>query len=182
MAKLEILTIPDKVLKQESEPVETVDDELRAFMDDMLETMYAAPGIGLAGPQVGMLKRIATIDVAKRSADEEGAGEQEETTPDPIFLINPRVVWSSEEPSYYEEGCLSIPDYYAEVVRPASVVVEYLDREGAERELTAEGLLATCVQHEIDHLDGILFIDHLSKLKRDRVIKRFQKMKKAKVG
>lgn len=178
MEKLEIITIPEAVLRETCEPVEVVDDSVRAFMDSMLETMYAAPGIGLAAPQVGIARRMVTIDVSKRNSEE----SEEESNPEPLFLINPQIVWQSEEPSVYEEGCLSIPDYYAEVERPAEVVVQYLNRDGKEIELKADGLLATCVQHEVDHLDGILFIDYLSRLKRDRVIKKFVKMKKAKAG
>ena len=175
MTKLDILTIPEKVMKLESEPIETIDGELLSFMDDMLETMYKAPGIGLAAPQVGILKRVVTIDVSKR----EESDDDKESPRNPYFMINPEIVWSSEDPSVYEEGCLSIPDFYAEVERPAEVVVQFLDREGKEVELKADGLLATCIQHEVDHLDGILFIDHISKLKSDRVIKRFVKMKKS---
>ena len=165
MSKLEILTLPDPVLRQKSAPVETVDDATRRFMDAMLETMYDAPGIGLAAIQVGEPRRIITIDVAR---------EEEEKSP--LFLVNPEIVWSSEdERSTYEEGCLSIPDYYAEVERPAKVRFRYLDYEGKEQERDADGLLATCVQHEIDHLNGVLFIDYLSKLKRDLVVKKFTK-------
>ena len=168
MANLEILTIPDPLLRQKSLPVETVDDETRRFMDRMLATMYEAPGIGLAAPQVGEKLRIITIDVAR-----------EEEQKSPRFLINPEILWSSEdERSTYEEGCLSIPDYYAEVERPAKARVRYLDYDGKLQEREVEGLLATCVQHEVDHLNGILFIDHISKLKRDRVIKKFVKLAK----
>jgi peptide deformylase len=165
MANLEILTIPDPVLRQKSLPVETVNDETRRFMDRMLATMYEAPGIGLAAPQVGEKLRIITIDVAR-----------EEDPKSPLFLINPEILWSSEdERSTYEEGCLSIPDYYAEVERPAKVRVRYLDYDGKQHEREVEGLLATCVQHEVDHLNGILFIDYISKLKRDLVVKKFTK-------
>jgi peptide deformylase len=164
---LEILTIPDPVLRQKSAAVETVDDAARRFMDEMLKTMYEAPGIGLAAIQVGEPRRIITIDVAR---------DDEEEAKSPLFLVNPEIVWSSEdERSVYEEGCLSIPDYYAEVERPAKVRVRYLDYEGKEQEREVEGLLATCVQHEIDHLNGVLFIDYLSKLKRDLVVKKFTK-------
>jgi peptide deformylase len=165
MANLEILTIPDPILRQKSAPVETVNDETRRFMDRMLQTMYEAPGIGLAAPQVGEKRRIITIDVAR-----------EEEPKSPLFLINPEIVWSSEdERSTYEEGCLSIPEYYAEVERPAKVRVRYVDYDGKPQEREVEGLLATCVQHEVDHLNGILFIDYISKLKRDLVVKKFTK-------
>lgn len=178
MSILDILTIPDKLLKQPSAPVERVDDDLCRLLDDMLETMYDAPGIGLAAPQVGILRRIVTIDVARR---EEGDDPDAPVRRNPIFMINPEILWTSDEPSFYDEGCLSIPDYYAEVMRPAEVLVRFLDRGGKETEIKADGILATCIQHEIDHLDGILFIDHISKLKRDRVIRKFAKMKKAQV-
>ena len=178
MSILDIITIPDKILKQPCDPVERVDDDLRALLDNMLETMYDAPGIGLAAPQIGILRRAVTIDVSRRDEDDESDAP---IPKNPLFMINPEIVWSSDEPSLYDEGCLSIPDYYAEIERPAEVIVKYIDREGRENELKADGILATCVQHEIDHLDGILFIDYLSKLKRDRVIKKFAKMKKAQV-
>ena len=164
MAKLEILTVPDPRLRQQCQRVEVVDDGIRQLMDDMLETMYAAPGIGLAAIQVGVAKRIVVIDVSK---DDEARK--------PLFLVNPEVVWTSEEARVYEEGCLSVPEYYDEVERPERCRVRHLDRDGKEQELEADGLLAVCVQHEIDHLNGRLFIDHLSKLKRDRVVKKFSK-------
>jgi peptide deformylase len=165
MKKLEILTIPDPVLRQKSLPVEAVTDETRRFMDQMLATMYDAPGIGLAAIQVGEPRRIVTIDVAR-----------EEQPKSPIFLVNPEIVWRSEdERSNYEEGCLSIPDYYAEVERPAKVRVRYVDYDGKLQEQEVDGLLATCIQHEVDHLNGVLFIDYLSKLKRDLVVKKFTK-------
>lgn len=162
-----LVILPDPVLRLVSRPVERVDDQLRKFADDMFETMYDAPGIGLAAIQVGEPLRVVVIDLAKDDAP-----------PAPILLINPRILERSDDTSVYEEGCLSIPDYYAEVERPAMVRVSYLDAEGKERELAAEGLLATCVQHEIDHLDGVLFIDHISKLKRDMVVKKFRKLAK----
>jgi peptide deformylase len=171
MAILPIRVIPDAVLRTKAPTVETVDDELRRLLDDMLETMYAAPGIGLAATQVGVLKRVAVVDVARE-------GEPRA----PLFLINPEVVWTSEERSVYEEGCLSIPDYYEDVERPARIRFRHLDRDGALREVEAEGILATCVQHEIDHLDGVLFIDHISKLKRDMVWKKFAKAAKREGG
>lgn len=168
MAKLGILTIPDPILRRQSAPVETVDDSVRRFLDDMLEAMYEAPGIGLAGPQVGLLRRLVTIDVSK-----------DEDSPEPLFLINPEITWRSEEKSLREEGCLSIPDYFAEIERPARCSVRYVDRNGKRREIEADGLLATCIQHEVDHLDGLLFIDYLSRLKRDRVIRKFTKAAKS---
>jgi peptide deformylase len=165
MAIKPLIILPDPILRQVSKPVEHVDDQVRKFAADMLDTMYDAPGIGLAAIQVGEPLRMLVIDLAKK--DEE---------PDPQVFINPEVLESSDERSVYEEGCLSIPDYYAEVERPAAVRVKYLDREGKEREIAAEGLMATCLQHEIDHLNGVLFIDHISKLKRDMVVKKFKKL------
>jgi peptide deformylase len=167
MAIRPILIIPDNKLRQVAEPIQAVDGEVRALVDDMFETMYDAPGIGLAAPQIGILKRVVVLDVAKR--------QDEEAKPQPMVFINPAITWSSEERSSYEEGCLSIPDYYEVVERPAVIKVAYLDREGAEQEIEADGILATCLQHEIDHLNGVLFIDHISRLKRLRVIRRFEK-------
>ncbi len=165
MSNLDILTLPDPVLRQRSAMVERVDDDARRFMDQMLATMYDAPGIGLAAIQVGQPRRIITIDVAR-----------EEEPKNPLFLVNPEIVWTSDdERSTYEEGCLSIPDYYAEVERPAKVRLRYVDYDGKAQEIEADGLLATCVQHEIDHLNGVLFIDYLSKLKRDLVVRKFTK-------
>ncbi|MGQ4274763.1 peptide deformylase [Terrihabitans sp. B22-R8] len=168
-----IHVIPDALLRQKAEPVTIFDDELRTLIDDMLETMYAAPGIGLAAPQIGIMKRLAVVDVSSR---EDGEAEA------PIALINPEIVWSSEEMSVYQEGCLSIPDVYEEVVRPERIRVRFLDRDGEEQEIEADGVLATCIQHEMDHLDGVLFIDHISKLKRDMVWKRFVKTAKREGG
>jgi peptide deformylase len=170
VAKLDIITLPDRKLRLKSAPVERIDDDLRKFMDSMLEAMYAAPGIGLAAIQVGVPRRVITIDVAKR--------EDENAEARPLFLINPELLWKSDEVAVGEEGCLSIPEYFAEVERPASVRVAYLDRDGKRQELEADGVLAVCLQHEIDHLNGKLFIDHLSKLKRDMVIKKFAKQAK----
>jgi peptide deformylase len=167
VSKLEIITLPDRRLRSKSVEVERIDDDLRQFLDDMLETMYDAPGIGLAAIQVGVDRRITVVDVARR--------EDETAAPNPIYLINPRILSSSEERSIHEEGCLSIPEYYADVERPASVRVGFLDRHGKPQELEAHGILATCLQHEIDHMDGVLFIDYLSKLKRDMVIRKFRK-------
>jgi peptide deformylase len=163
-----IITLPDeKFLRQKSAALKTVDDAARRLFDDMLETMYAAPGIGLAAVQVGVPRRQIVIDVARE-------GEEKA----PLFLANPEVIWSSEARSDYEEGCLSIPDFYEMVERPAAVKVRYLNRHGDAQELNAEGVLATCLQHEIDHLNGMLFIDYISKLKRDRVLKKFLKADK----
>ncbi len=171
MSKLDILIIPDHRLKQVAEPVAVVDGKIRTLIDDMLETMYAAPGIGLAAVQVGVMQRVVTIDLARE-------GEPKA----PMSFINPEIVWTSQELSTYQEGCLSIPDYYEDVERPARVRVEYLDRLGAEQELVAEGLLATCIQHEVDHLNGVLFIDHISRLKRERVMKKFIKRARHEAG
>ncbi len=170
MAKLDIITLPDRKLRMKSAPVERIDDDVRRFLDAMLETMYAAPGIGLAGVQVGTPRRMVTVDVAQR--------EDENAEPNPLFLINPKVLWSSDERATGEEGCLSIPDYFAEVERPARVRVAYLDRDGKPQEIDANGILAVVIQHEIDHLNGKLFIDYLSKLKRDMVIKKFTKQQR----
>ena len=172
MAIREIIVLPDKQLRLVSKPVEKVTAEVRRLADDMFETMYDAPGIGLAAIQVAQPLRLITMDLAKKNEDGE-------TTPQPRVFINPEILSSSEELSVYEEGCLSIPEYYEEVERPNEVKVNYLDLEGKTHEITANGLFATCVQHEIDHINGVLFIDHISKLKRDRVTKRFIKAAKA---
>ena len=171
MALREIIILPDKQLRLVSKPVETVTPEIRRLADDMFETMYDAPGIGLAAIQVAQPLRLITMDLAKR--DESG-----ETTPQPHVFINPEIIAHSEDLSVYEEGCLSIPEYYEEVERPARVRVRYLDLDGKLHEEDAEGLFATCIQHEIDHLNGVLFVDYLSKLKRDRVLKKFSKAAK----
>lgn len=167
MAKLDIINVPDPLLKTLSDPVGQVDDELRRLMDNMLETMYAAPGIGLAAIQVAVPKRVIVLDTE---------GDDEERKP--LFLVNPEVTWESSEFNIYSEGCLSVPEHYAEVERPASVKVKYLDYDGKQQEQLMDGLTATCVQHEIDHLDGIVFIDYLSKLKRNMIIKKVQKATK----
>lgn len=166
MAIRDILILPDPILRKVAEPIAAVDDSVRSLAKDMLATMYDAPGIGLAAPQIGVLKRIVVCDI--------NTGEDQE--PAPMILINPEVVSRSEETRVYEEGCLSIPDYTEDVTRPAAVKVAYVDADGAPREVDADGLLATCLQHEIDHLNGVLFIDHLSRLKRERVTKKFQKL------
>lgn len=160
----EILTAPDPRLRQVSAPVEVVDDAMRALMDDMLETMREAKGIGLAAIQVNVPKRIIVMDLA---------GEEEE--PKPLYFVNPEILDPSEETSLYQEGCLSVPDFYEEVERPARCRVSFLDYDGRPRTLDAEGLLATCIQHEMDHLNGVLFIDHISRLKRDRIIRKLKK-------
>ena len=169
MSKFEIITIPDPVLKTVASPVTSFDDALRRQMDDMLETMYDAPGIGLAANQVGMLNRVLVMDVDYRA---------EEGNKNPIFMVNPEIVHESEEISVMEEGCLSIPGQYAEIERPAVVRVKYLDYHGQPAELEASELLSHCVQHEIDHLNGVLFIDYLSKLKRNMIVRKLEKMKK----
>ena len=163
----DIIILPDKRLRLVSKPVAKVDAATRRLVDDMFASMYAAPGIGLAAIQVGEAKRVITLDLAKK-----------DQPPEPHVIINPEVLWVSKEKRSYEEGCLSIPEYYDEVERPAAVKVNYLDIDGKPHEIEATGLLATCLQHEIDHLNGVLFIDHLSKLKRDRVIKKFAKAAK----
>jgi peptide deformylase len=167
MALRDILIIPDKKLRLISEPVTRFDKELRALVDDMFETMYAAPGIGLAAIQIGVTRRVITMDLAKQ--DDPKA---------PQVFINAELIWKSDERSLYEEGCLSIPDYYEEVERPTRVKVKYQDIEGKQHEVEADGLLATCLQHEIDHMNGVLFIDYLSKLKREMVLKKFKKIAK----
>ena len=168
MAKLPILEFPDPRLRTVAKPVGQVDDALKGLIADMFETMYDAPGIGLAAPQIGVTKRLIVMDCVK-----EGAGD-----PRPMVLFNPEVVWSSEDLNIYEEGCLSIPDQYAEVKRPASVKVRWMDLEGATQERQFDGLWATCVQHEIDHLDGKLFIDYLGPLKRQMITRRMEKLKR----
>ncbi|MCJ2025397.1 peptide deformylase [Methylobacterium sp. J-067] len=162
-----LVILPDPRLKLVSEPVGPITDEIRTLVADMLETMYDAPGVGLAAIQIGVAKRVVTIDTSK----EEGVRE-------PRVFIDPEIVWASEEKRVYDEGCLSIPEYYSEVERPDRVRVKFRDLDGKEQEIPADGLLATCIQHEIDHLNGVLFIDHLSKLKRDRVMKKFTKAAK----
>ena len=168
MAIREILTVPDPTLKLVSKDVERVDDALRALMDDMLETMYAAPGIGLAAIQIGEPKRVIVMDLARE-------GE----APQPRRFINPEILWASEETAPYEEGCLSVPDIYDEVERPARVKLRFMDEQGQTIEEDAEGLFAVCIQHEMDHLKGVLFIDHLSRLKRDRAVAKVKKAKAA---
>ncbi|MCA3708690.1 MAG: peptide deformylase [Phenylobacterium sp.] len=165
MALREILTVPNPVLKQVSTPVAAVDDDLRLLMDDMLETMYAAPGIGLAAIQVGVPKQVIVMDLARQ-----------DEPPQPRYFVNPEILWASEETAPYEEGCLSVPEVYDEVDRPARVKLRYLDYNGQEVVEDAEGLFAVCIQHEMDHLKGVLFIDHLSRLKRERAVARVRKL------
>ncbi len=167
MAVRPILSVPHPMLKQVSTPVEVVDDELRTLMDDMLETMYAAPGIGLAAVQVGVPRRVIVMDLAR---DDEPKA--------PRYFINPEITWASEEMAVREEGCLSVPEIYDEVERPARVGLKYLNYQGEAVEEDAEGLLAVCIQHELDHLNGVLFIDHLSRLKRNRAIAKVKKAAK----
>jgi len=167
MALRDILILPDKRLRQVSKPVGKIDAATKKLVEDMFETMYEAPGIGLAAIQIGEPVRVVTMDLAKKDEPKQ-----------PQVFINPELTWSSEAKNTHEEGCLSIPEYYEEVDRPAEVKVKYTDLQGEQHEITADGLLATCLQHEIDHLNGVLFIDHISKLKRDRVIKKFTKQLK----
>jgi len=171
MAVRDILIIPDKRLRLKSEAVKSADKPLRALIDDMFETMYAAPGIGLAAVQIGVPRRVVTVDIAKKDEPRQ-----------PQVFINPEVVWASDEKATYEEGCLSIPEYYEEVERPKAVKVRFLDVDLKPQEIEADGLLATCLQHEIDHTNGVLFIDHISKLKRDMVMKKFKKAAKKTEG
>jgi peptide deformylase len=169
MARLPIVIAPNPVLKTKAKPVQTIDDGTRRLLDDMLETMYEAPGIGLSANQVGVLQRVVVLDVAR--ADEK---------PRPLKLINPEILWRSEELSTYNEGCLSLPDQYADVTRPAEIEFRYQDERGEIQKQRATGLLSTCVQHEIDHLEGVLFVDHLSALKRNMILRKLIKAQKAK--
>jgi len=167
----QILVLPDQRLRAVADPVDTVDDDVRALAKDMLETMYDAPGIGLAAPQIGVLRRVVVMDLAKE-------GE----TPEPIVMVNPEILKVSDETEVSEEGCLSIPELYYEVERPAEVTVRYTDLDGKDVELEAKDRLAVCVQHEIDHLDGVLYVDYLSRLKRDRILKKFDKAARRAAG
>ena len=167
MSVRSIIVAPDPRLKQTCAAVERVDDEVRTLMDDLLDTMYLAPGVGLSAPQVGVLKRVIVVDVAKDPDNRQ-----------PHMLANPEIVWESEELVDYEEGCLSLPEHYAEVTRPGKIRVRYLDYQNEIRELECEGLLATCIQHEMDHLDGVLFVDHISRLKREVILRKLRKTKK----
>jgi len=172
MAILPILETPDPRLRVISTPVETVDDDLRKLIDDMFDTMYDAPGIGLAAIQVGVAKRVLVIDL-QEPEEEDGPAVRK-----PLVFINPEILDPSEEISVYSEGCLSVPDQYADVERPAAITVRWLDYDGKSHEERIDGLLATCLQHEMDHLEGILFIDHLSRLKKDMILKKIAKMHK----
>ena len=167
MSKKNIIIEPDPILRKKSENLEKVDDDLRKLMDEMLETMYQAPGIGLAAVQIGILKRLIVIDISKSEVEKK-----------PLFLVNPIITFKSKETSVYEEGCLSLPGHFAEIERPSECQINYLDYNGKEKKLKADGLLSTCIQHEIDHLNGVLFIDYLSKLKKDMIIKKLIKQKK----
>ena len=167
MALLTVLTAPDPRLKVKAKPVAKVDAEVRKLMSDMIETMYAAPGIGLAAPQVGVAKRVIVLDIAAKDED-----------PAPLMIANPEIVWKSDELVTAEEGCLSVPEHYADVKRPAKIRVRFLDHENEIREIEAEGLLATCIQHEMDHLDGVLFIDKISMLKRSMILRKLTKARK----
>jgi len=162
-----LIILPDPLLRVKSQPLEQIDASALKLAQDMLDTMYHAPGIGLAAIQIGVAVRLLVLDVAPK-----------DTPPNPQIFFNPEILWRSDERNIYEEGCLSIPDYYAEVERPKRLKVRYIDAQGHTQEIEADGLLATCLQHEIDHLDGILFIDHISRLKREMVIKKFKKRAK----
>ncbi len=168
MTILPVIIAPDPRLKVKCPPVDAVDEEVRRLMDDMLETMYHVPGIGLAAPQVGVHKRVIVVDASRKDED-----------PAPVKLANPELVWASDKLGTYEEGCLSLPEYYAEVTRPDQVRVRYLDYDGEIREIEAEGVFATCIQHEMDHLDGVLFVDHISSLKRSIILRKLAKSKRA---
>lgn len=168
MARLPILVAPHPILKRKAQPVAEVDARVVKLMDDMVETMYDANGIGLAAPQVGVLDRVIVVDV-----------HEKDEPPNPIRLANPEIVWSSDEKSVCEEGCLSVPEQYADVTRPQRIRVRYLDEKNQQQEFEADGMLATCIQHEIDHLNGVLFVDYLSMLKRNILLKKVQKLQKA---
>jgi peptide deformylase len=167
MALLPIIVAPDPRLKAKATPVEAVDDEIRRLMDDMLETMYAAPGVGLAAPQIGVGKRVIVVDAADSDA-----------APEPMRMVNPEILWSSDDLRQYEEGCLSLPDQFEDVERPARIRVRYLDETNTRQEIEAEGLLAVVIQHEMDHLNGTLFVDHISSLKRNMILRKLTKGKK----
>jgi len=174
MALLEILTLPDPFLKTRARPVAEVTDEIRALIDDMMETMYASKGIGLAAIQVGRRERVITVDVAPYFDEEDGP------PPPPLEMVNPEIVWASGETAIFEEGCLSVPENFGDVERPARIKARYLDRDGKRQEIEADGILATCIQHEIDHLDGIVFVDHLSPIKRNMILRKMRKAKRLK--
>ena len=169
MSILKIIKEPDPILRKKSQPVDRVDENIQRLMNDMLETMYQAPGIGLAAPQVGILKRVIVIDIAKDDEPKK-----------PLYIVNPKIIWKSEEEITREEGCLSIPGFFAEITRPLKCKIKYLDYNGNEKEDEVDNLLSTCIQHEVDHCDGVLFIDYLSKLKKDMIIKKLIKTNKDK--
>ena len=182
MAIRDIIEVPDKRLKTISKPVDAVSDATRALMDDMLETMYHANGIGLAAIQIGVPERVIVMDIAPSSSDEDGEEGREDRydlsgleDEGPRFFVNPEIVWTSDEMNNYQEGCLSVPGFYDDVERPAECRVKFLDYDGNEQEIHCDGLLATCIQHEMDHLNGIVFLDHLSRLKRQMVLKKIRK-------
>ena len=182
MAIRDIIEVPDKRLKMISKPVDAVSDATRALMDDMLETMYHANGIGLAAIQIGVPERVIVMDIAHSSSDEDGEEGREDRydlsgleDEGPRFFVNPEIVWTSDEMNNYQEGCLSVPGFYDDVERPAECRVKFLDYDGNEQEIHCDGLLATCIQHEMDHLNGIVFLDHLSRLKRQMVLKKIRK-------
>ena len=174
MTTLPIYVIPQPVLKKKADPVGAITPEITKLLDDMLETMYAARGIGLAAPQIGISKRVIVMDVEQDEAEEGKINKPG----NPICMIDPEIIWSSEEMNIYKEGCLSIPDQYADIERPEKVKVSYTDRDGKKQEVEADGLLSTCIQHEIDHINGILFTDHLSSLKRDMILRKVKKWAK----
>ena len=180
MTIMPIIEAPDARLRVVSAPVTAVDDALRTLMDDMLETMYDAPGIGLAAIQVGVPKRVLVIDLQRRGEPVEG--EEPVEVREPQYFVNPEIVWASDEIGLYNEGCLSVPELYGDVARPLRVRAKWLDYDGAPREAELDGLMATCLQHEMDHLEGILFFDHLSKLKRDMIVKKLTKAKRGKLA
>ncbi len=163
-----ILTVPDPILRRNCSSLEQVDNDVRKLMDDMLQTMYEAPGIGLAAVQIGILKKIIVIDISKENEKK-----------NPLFLVNPEIIQKSDTTSTYEEGCLSLPGQFAEIERPAECRVKFIDYKGKQKELKVSGLLSTCIQHEIDHLNGVLFIDYLSKLKKNMIIKKLTKQKQS---
>jgi peptide deformylase len=171
MALLPIITAPDPRLKVVSQPVDAVTDDIRKLMDDMLETMYDAPGIGLAAPQVGVTKRVIVVDTAR-----------DDEPPAPMKIANPEILWESDETKIYDEGCLSVPEHYAEVERPDRVRVRFLDYDNKQQELEVDGLTAVCIQHEIDHLDGVLFVDHISRVKREMILRKLTKARKLAVN
>jgi len=179
MALRQILIEPNKILREKSLIVEKVDEDLQKLMDDMLETLYAAPGIGLAAIQVGVPKRVVVLDIEWRDKSKSTNNEKQEERKNPLYFVNPEIITKSENNSTYEEGCLSVPGQFAEIERPNKCYIKYLDYYGQPKEIKAEGILATCIQHEIDHLEGILFIDYLSKLKKTMIIKKLSKQKKA---